>query len=702
MLVSAAMFGLLLVAAALCPQGDLAQGRKVSGAGTTGDLSVVTQPLIVEEGTVWDTREAVKVDGAGEITVDLGESFPVAALILQADNDDEYAIEGSADGLAWTPLWVAEADPTGPGLRTRHASLRRPVELKLLRVRPRGGDGNYSVARLRALCYVPSDWANEWMRALSPLHWWRALNNDSMVRFKGWLALAGTLLLMLGAILEGLRRSQALRRTRDALLILLAVISCASWFNLMHFHFDGFVHDWEFFHYYLGAKYFPEIGYTHLYECTTAAELELYGHAAVDGRLIRNLATNHLESAQPVIDDPGLCIRAFTADRWSAFKHDVTYFRGRYSKEKWNDVIHDHGYNATPVWGLAGRFFASGSTATVSTIQNLALLDPILLAIMWCFALWAFGWRPTAVAMLWWGTNYPARYLWNGGAYLRMDWLALAVIGVSMVRKEKHGMGGFALTTAALLRVFPGFIVIGLICKVAWELLRTKVIRPETKRFVAGCVASLVILVPISVAVCGLDAYPAFVANSKKHLATALTNNMGWKTWVAYQESTRVSLAHEPGASDPFGRWKADRLRVFEQRKSIFYAGLLVFLALLTWSVRKRADWLALCLGVGMIPIASELTCYYYSIFLIFGFLWLQRRFIGIALLALSAFTCLMANLRGQEDEQFFWISIAVTLFSALAALAVGRGRQQLEEPVRAPEALQSAPLRKPKGRGKK
>jgi len=283
--------------------------------------------------------------------------------------------------------------------------------------------------------------------------------------------------------------------------------------------------------------------------------------------------------------------------------------------------------------------------------------------------------------MLWWGTNLPARYLWNGGAYLRMDWLAFAVIGVCMVRKEKHAVGGALLTTSALLRVFPGFIVIGLIAKAAWELIRERTIRPATKRFILGCVAALLLLVPASIAVCGAASYPAFVANSKKHLATALTNNMGWKTVVAYQNSTRVNMTHDGHASDPFGVWKATRLRVFEERKGIFFAGLAAFLAGLTWAVRKRADWVALALGVGMIPVCSELTCYYYSVFLILGFLWAEQRAVGIALLFLSAFTCLASQVRPMEDESFYWISIAVLLFFAFAAVVIGRARKEPEPP---------------------
>ena len=47
-----------------------------------------------------------------------------------------------------------------------------------------------------------------------------------------------------------------------------------SWWNLGRFHFNPFIHYYEFYHYYLGAKYAPELGYTRLYECTVAAEDE--------------------------------------------------------------------------------------------------------------------------------------------------------------------------------------------------------------------------------------------------------------------------------------------------------------------------------------------------------------------------------------------------------------------------------------------
>ncbi len=54
----------------------------------------------------------------------------------------------------------------------------------------------------------------------------------------------------------------------------------------MHYH--------EFFHYYLGSKYFAELGYTGLYDCVVVAELNAGRGDEVSGRWIRDLTTNEL------------------------------------------------------------------------------------------------------------------------------------------------------------------------------------------------------------------------------------------------------------------------------------------------------------------------------------------------------------------------------------------------------------------------
>ena len=47
------------------------------------------------------------------------------------------------------------------------------------------------------------------------------------------------------------------------------------WLHGGAFHFGSFLHGWDTFHYYLGAKYFRELSYDRLYDCATVADTPL-------------------------------------------------------------------------------------------------------------------------------------------------------------------------------------------------------------------------------------------------------------------------------------------------------------------------------------------------------------------------------------------------------------------------------------------
>ena len=55
---------------------------------------------------------------------------------------------------------------------------------------------------------------------------------------------------------------------------------------------------------------------------------------------------------------------------------------------------------------------------------------------------WAFGWRTVCVALAVFATNFPSRFYWTGGAFLRWDWLFYFVGGVCLVKKEQPFLGG--------------------------------------------------------------------------------------------------------------------------------------------------------------------------------------------------------------------------------------------------------------------
>jgi hypothetical protein len=710
----------LLQASLACPPGDLVFHKPVQGEQLKGFPQVVADGVLAQEGSWWEQPGSVILTKPeASLFVDLQQDTSIAALVLQGDNNDVYHVEASVDGTSWREIWAAGPVADKMGLRTRWVKLPVAQAAHYLRVHGTDGDGFFSVAELRAYCQVPTEWPPKLLEP-PPLRWWNpaalwhAMTNDTMVGIKGALAGAGSLLLIWGWWLRRRGQPDNHKKLRDYLLGGMGVFALLCWWNLFHYHFDNYLHVWEHYHYYMGAKYFRELGYTRLYTCTAAAEIDQGFKERVAHRQIRNLVTNHLEGSESIVADPTQCTKYFTSQkRWEQFKADVAFFRSQVSLDTWNNSQKDHGYNGTPVWGIAGSILANlappgAKVLGVRYMDLLGLLDSLLLLAMWGVVLWAFGWRATCVALLYWGTNYPARYWWNGGAYLRMDWLAWSIVGICLVKKNRLAGGGAALTYAALLRIFPGFIVVGLVLKAAARMVRERkwVLSKEHWQFAKGCIAAMAVLIPLSAAVAGggkrlgLDAWigikgddgtqieQGFVQNSAKHLHTPLTNNMGLKTIVAYQYDKRAQLTRNYGLSDPFEVWKDQRNGAFERRKILYGLMIVGFLVLLAWGAEKTDDWVALCLGAGLIPVATELTCYYYSFGIAMGLLWAKREELGVGALLVSAATCLIPAIWGWDDDRYTWMSLCYVMFAVAAAWYVGRLEHQAlaaEEPAPAP-----------------
>jgi hypothetical protein len=497
---------------------------------------------------------------------------------------------------------------------------------------------------------------------------------------KGAIALSAAVVLAYLALAGRGGRTPRRAHAAESLLVGLGLVGALCWWNLGQFHYGAYVHMHEQYHYYIGAKYFHELGYTRLYQCTAIADDEAGLGDAVRQRWVRNLSTNALERGGLVLLNPTTCTSHFTAERWASFTRDIAWFRERTAPDRWARSQLDHGYNATPVWGIVGGLLASFSPASHAQVLFLSLLDPALIGIMWIVIWRAFGLPTACVAAIWWGTNYPARFYWTGGAFLRTDWLLMAVAGIALVKCRRPAAGGFALTYAALLRIFPGLIVVGLCLKAAIDMCRRRSLKPAPAHlaFAGGCVLALCLLVPLSAIAVGggvsggADAWSGFVANSRKHLETPLTNNIGLKTVVAYDPATRVELLEPYWVDSPLDTWTAARRRIFGERQVLYWVLVLVFVAGLARAVRDQDDWVALAIGVGLIPIATELTSYYYSVLLIAGFLWTRDRWIGVGLCLVSACTGVIAAGFRMEDDIHAAISASIVLFVVWATLRLG------------------------------
>jgi hypothetical protein len=108
-------------------------------------------------------------------------------------------------------------------------------------------------------------------------------------------------------------------RREHLVLILIAVLAASTYYKTETFKPTA---HWGIFHYYLGAKYFSEIGYFNLYTCAIEADDEA-GRYWFQIAGARDMETYQLflRSSLPP------CPRTnFTTERWKEFSQDVEHF----------------------------------------------------------------------------------------------------------------------------------------------------------------------------------------------------------------------------------------------------------------------------------------------------------------------------------------------------------------------------------------
>ncbi|HMY17127.1 MAG TPA: hypothetical protein PKA58_12465 [Polyangium sp.] len=335
--------------------------------------------------------------------------------------------------------------------------------------------------------------------------------------------------------------------------VTLGVAAIVAYFNGFHSPYPKFFHRWDQFHYYMGAKYFKEMGYDGLYKCALIAtdELGTISYTEDDGRSykvdlskearhpdrkIRNLGgDNLLKPAMQFLEHPEECKNTFPAARWEQFKEDVKFFRVVSGKGYWDDMLKDHGYNPPPVWTIMGRFFSELHPATVGYCQFLASLDLIYTLGMFAMLWWAFGWRVFAVGAILYGCEHTATSYWTFGAFLRQDWLFFLVASVCLLRKQYPKLAGAALVYAGLLRIFPGLVVVGLLVVVGWTIYRKHKMTGEQIQMLIGGTAAAAVLIPLSIAVSGPRSYVDFYKHTLEvHDHTPLTNHTGLRVLIAH------------------------------------------------------------------------------------------------------------------------------------------------------------------------
>lgn len=450
-------------------------------------------------------------------------------------------------------------------------------------------------------------------------------------------------------------------------------------------YFDGFnpnvryqnyYHRHELYHYYLGSKYSSALGYTRLYDCTMIAEIDNGHGAQVQKREIRDL---HVNLIRPVTEtdsykDPSDCKRRFSPEEWEAFRKDVAWFESTARGGYWENMQQDHGYNPPPVWTMTGKFFSSFGVAGDAFFKQLAAIDVLLqLATLLMFN-WAFGVRIMAIASVFWGCNAVANFYWTGGAFLRQDWIFLLVASVCFARKRRFGLSGAALTWSALLRVFPmiAFAGLGIVIGIHW--LKKRTLHPDHRRLIAGCVVCAGLLVPASIVVAGPESYREFTAHIRVHNRTPLTNHMGLETILVHNWAGRMRFTRDPSLDDNFQLWKQGRNERFDRMKPVFVGIAIAVFAWMAWALRRtKSLWIAAGLSLPLMVSLTNLTCYYYCMFLVAIPICRARPALAPAFLAASSASQIVLRSYHFIDDQYTAESYLFYVAALLPLVAYSR-----------------------------
>src|SRR5215468_5518111 len=184
---------------------------------------------------------------------------------------------------------------------------------------------------------------------------------------------AGAALVLAAAAARAGRR----QRLERGLCLALAAAAFANFGDLHHQADRGFVHRWEHFHYHLGSKYFPELGYDGLYVASIAAQHASHPQLRV-GRRLRDLRTNRSERAGDASAHRREVRARFSTERWEAFVAATRPSPTRAASVFLDDVRRDHGYNPSPTWIFVTRLFTAHAPVGGTASLLLALLDPPL------------------------------------------------------------------------------------------------------------------------------------------------------------------------------------------------------------------------------------------------------------------------------------------------------------------------------------
>ena len=237
---------------------------------------------------------------------------------------------------------------------------------------------------------------------------------------------------------------------------------------------------------------------------------------------------------------------------------------------------------------------------------------------------WAFGLRVASIMAVWLCSAQLNEARFTGG-FLQYDWMCSVLCSLALYRKQRHKLSGVALSWGAMTRVFPGFLIFGIVLKVLVDLLGLgdrdrsegrglqhrgplSRVKPAHWNFLlAFTMACGVLFVASHFTGRGLDTWPEWAEKISRHSSNhAVTSNMrmGVGRLVIHKPRPGRFWADAQGS-------KAQKLEQGHNRKRVYQA---IGLLLLLLALFRRRDTDAFILMLFAVFCMLVLSRYYSSI----------------------------------------------------------------------------------------
>ena len=465
-------------------------------------------------------------------------------------------------------------------------------------------------------------------------------------------------------------------------LAIVALFSVASHYHFGRFHRDGrFLHYHDLYHYYMGSKYFQELGNDGLYAATHRALVENDSSFSGTISVVKNLRTYQLEGKAVSLQRSEGIARVFSEQRWREFKQDVLFFQSKIPPDWWQFLLVDHGFNATPFWTLLGSSFSTHLALNDRTLLLLASFDLLLIAAMLLLVCYAFGMKTALLFAIFFFANFFATFDITGGAFLRQLWLASLIGFVCFLKKGKTVAAGLCLAVSALDRVFPLLFVLLPAVLFVTEWARRRSLRHGHTRVLAAFLGFILLLGGLSATTTGgIAAWKEWYNKISTHNRGFYINQISMRNLFIVNPVTTLEVIAD-GWDE--ASWLRERERLDAQSRNTLQAvrAIMLVLLIVLMARQRNSDVSLALLSFGPFILFYPAN-YYCSVLAVVVICWRSSFCLAVTMLAMQALFWLLSVFLSSPmhlDVLHWIVSLCLALvfaaFLSVALLRDVRGR---------------------------